>query len=58
MKTEREIKEELDALMEMQPRTEEVMLQIDMLLWVLNDRSGLPPINLREENADDTYTTT
>ena len=55
MRTEKEIQEKIDALMEVKrnmlstyvERREEILCQIDALLWVLGDESGLPLLDER-----------
>ena len=54
MKSEREIREKIDSLLKMKAKVEEdeneglvseIENQIDMLLWVVGDESGLPPLD-------------
>ena len=54
MKTEGEIRKKINSLRDMQSKAKEnmddgissdVALQIDMLLWVIGDNSGLPPLD-------------
>ena len=61
MKTEGEIKNKIDTLMELATRTtntikeEGIHLQIDALLWVIGNRNGYPTIDERYDdyiNAD------
>lgn len=58
MRTEREIKDKIDSLSDMLENVKQdegsqvadqlindIQYQIDMLLWVIGDESGLPPID-------------
>ena len=53
MRSEREIREKIESLDGQKfgnPKLDEdYCLQIDMLLWVLEDESGLPPLDEREK---------
>ena len=56
MRSEREIREKIDSLdrkrceFKNDPELEEhFCLQIDMLLWILEDNSGFPPLDERED---------
>lgn len=55
MKTENEIRNKIDELNEFYKANkydgelvENALCQIDMLLWILDDKSGLPPIDERK----------
>ena len=54
MKSENEIREKIEGLQTMQRRAQKnydfstaelIALQIDMLLWIIDDKSGLPPLD-------------
>lgn len=54
MRTEREVRDKLESMETMLKRVRrgddermecDIMLQIDMLLWFLEDESGLPPLD-------------
>jgi hypothetical protein len=54
MKSENEIREKISSLMDMESKArrlcrdslgDQVALQIDILLWVVGDEGGLPPLD-------------
>lgn len=63
MKTEREVRDKIDSMMSMLDNVRNdnsetarqlesaLEYQIDMLLWIIGDRSGLPPLDEDEMYA-------